>query len=128
MTTIQVRFAETDAMGVVHHSNFFRYFEVARVEWLKNAGASYKEWVEKGIHLPVICASCDFKKPARFDDILTVKAKPKREKARVIFDYEVRLKGTEELLATGTTSHVPVNFELKIVRLPELWAKLIDAK
>ena len=126
MVKIRVRFAETDAMGIVHHSNYLKYFEEARVEWLKTHGMSYRDWMSQGVHLPVIAANIQYKKPARFEDILAIKAVPHREKARIIFSYEVFLEPNNTLIATGETQHVPVDDEMHIVRLPKNWADVID--
>lgn len=70
---VRVRYAETDQMGVVYHGNYAQYFEMGRVEWLRNMGVSYKWMEENGVMLPVVSLSLNFKKPARYDDLLTVK-------------------------------------------------------
>ena len=71
--TVRVRYAETDQMGVVYHGNYAQYFEMGRVEWLRNMGVSYKWMEENGIMLPVVSLNMNYKKPARYDDLLTVK-------------------------------------------------------
>ena len=71
-TNIRVRYGETDQMGVVYHGNYATYFEVARTEWLRNLGVTYKYMENSGIMLPVISLSFNFIKPAKYDDILTI--------------------------------------------------------
>jgi len=69
-SSIQVRYAETDAMGVVHHSSYFVWLELARVEWLKSLGIDYKQMEQEGFFLPVVQADLTYKVPAFFDDVL----------------------------------------------------------
>ena len=70
---VRVRYAETDQMGVVYHGNYAQYFEMGRVEWLRNLGISYKWMEDNGVMLPVVSLQMNYKKPARYDDLLTVK-------------------------------------------------------
>src|SRR5580698_907769 len=67
---VRVRFCDTDLMGIVHHANYFAYFEVGRVEWLRKRGVAYTDWASRGLHLPVVDASIRYRVPARFDDVL----------------------------------------------------------
>ena len=71
--SVRVRYAETDQMGVVYHGNYAQYFEMGRVEWLRNLGISYKWMEENGVMLPVVSLQLNYKKPARYDDLLRVK-------------------------------------------------------
>lgn len=100
-TQIRVRYSETDQMQVVYHGNYAQYFEIGRVEWLRNKGISYK-WMEKnGIMLPVVSLTMNYKKPARYDDFLTLKTILKsRTTVKIEFDYEL-YNEKEELLTTG---------------------------
>ena len=70
---VRVRYSETDQMGVVYHGNYAQYFEMGRVEWLRNKGISYKWMEENGIVLPMVSLTINYKKPARYDDLITVK-------------------------------------------------------
>ena len=70
---VRVRYAETDQMGVVYHGNYAQYFEMGRVEWLRNLGISYKWMEDNGVMLPVVSLNINYKKPARYDDLLTIK-------------------------------------------------------
>jgi acyl-CoA thioester hydrolase len=98
---IRVRYSETDQMGVVYHGNYAQYFEMGRVEWLRNMGISYKWMEENGIMLPVVSLTMNYKKPARYDDELTVKTTMKKlSSVKIEFDYEI-YNDKQELLTTG---------------------------
>src|SRR4051812_34181777 len=87
---VRVRYSETDQMGVVYHGNYAQYFEMGRVEWLRNLGISYKWMEENGIMLPVVALNINYKKPARYDDLLTVKTILKNQTTvKIEFDYEI---------------------------------------
>ncbi len=90
-TTLRVRYGETDPMNVVYYGNYAQYFEVARVESLRNVGISYKEIEEMGIMLPVVELSIKYLRPARYDDLLTINTQIKSLPIdhRIIFDQEV---------------------------------------
>lgn len=107
----RVRYAETDQMGVVYHGNYAQYFEMGRVEWLRNLGLSYKFMEENGIMLPVVNLTLNFKKPARYDDLLTIKTIfKKQESVKIEFDYEI-YNEKEELLTTGNSILVFVDMK-----------------
>jgi len=89
-TQIRVRYSETDQMQVVYHGNYAQYFEIGRVEWLRNKGICYKWMEENGIMLPVVSLSINFKKPARYDELLTLKTILKMQSTvKIEFDYEL---------------------------------------
>jgi len=101
---IRVRYAETDRMGVVYHSNYLIWFEAARIQMLDEIGLPYREIEERGLFLPVLTVSAKYIAPALFDDRLEVHLFMKeRPRARMFFNYEVR-RG-EQLLVTGESSH-----------------------
>lgn len=108
---VRVRYAETDQMGVVYHGNYAQYFEMGRVEWLRNMGVSYKWMEENGVMLPVVSLSMDYKKPARYDDLLTIKTIFKSQTSvKIEFDYEIyNEKG--ELLTIGYSMLVFVDMK-----------------
>ncbi len=98
---VRVRYAETDQMGVVYHGNYAQYFEMGRVEWLRNMGVSYKWMEQNGVMLPVVSLTMNYKKPARYDDLLTIKTKMlKLSSVKIEFDYEITNENNE-LLTTG---------------------------
>jgi acyl-CoA thioester hydrolase len=115
MVEIRVPFADTDAMGIVHHANYLKYFEVARVGFMRSRGIDYRTWQARGQHLPLVESHVRYKKPARFEDILEILVIPRRDGLRIIFDYELKNKETGILLATGQTQHVCVNENLKVI-------------
>ena len=108
---VRVRYSETDQMGVVYHGNYAQYFEMGRVEWLRNIGISYKWMEENGVMLPVVSLTTNFKKPARYDDLLTVKTIFKSQtSAKIEFDYEI-YNEQNELLTIGNSILVFVNMK-----------------
>lgn len=109
--TVRVRYAETDQMGVVYHGNYAQYFEMGRVEWLRNLGVSYKWMEENGIMLPVVSLTMNYKKPAGYDDLIRVKTTfVKQSSVKIEFDYEI-YNEKEELLTTGSSTLVFVDMK-----------------
>ncbi|MBP6759931.1 MAG: acyl-CoA thioesterase [Flavobacterium sp.] len=108
---IRVRYSETDQMRVVYHGNYAQYFEVGRVEWLRNKGVSYKWMEDNGIMLPVVSLTMNYKKPARYDELLTLKTILKKQTSvKIEFDYELYNEGGE-LLTTGNSVLVFVDMK-----------------
>ena len=98
--TLRVRYCETDAMGVVHHSNYFNYFEWCRTELFKARGGNYRDMEERGYYLVIVHVECDYKSPARYDDELKILVWiSRRTPAKLEHRYEIRCG--ERLLATG---------------------------
>jgi acyl-CoA thioester hydrolase len=123
---IRVLYGDTDAMGQAYYGNYLKWYEVGRAEWFRCCGTSYKEVEGKGVFLPVVEAYCCYKKPAYYDDILTISttfefAGP----ARLRFNYEI--SHGDELLATGFTVHVCVNGERKVLRPPAYLKALLKS-
>lgn len=111
--TTRVRYAETDKMGVVYYANYAIYFEIGRVEWLRNKGISYKEMEDEGIMLPVISLSMSYKKSAYYDELLTITTRLKKlSPLRIEFEYEI-LNQNQELLTTGETTLVFINAQTR---------------
>jgi len=116
-TNICVRFSETDMMGIVHHANYFTYFEAGRVDWLKRRGISYQEWTTHGVHLPVIEASIRYRRPARFEDQIVVESSiGKLTRVTVRFDY--RILRDDEVLCEGDTLLACVGDNMAPKRFP----------
>jgi len=127
----RVRYAETDQMAVVHHRNYFAWFEMARTEWLRQRGHSYGELEKDGILMPVTEVNAKYHASARYEDLVRVTARVASfNKVRLIFTYEVRLAETDQLLCTGRTEHTFINRDGQVVRLhrthPELVALLAE--
>ena len=127
VTEVRVRFAETDAMGVVYHANYFPWCECARLNLIETMGLTYKKMIEDGYHLPVVEAHLNYKFPARYDDKVSIKAYIKdRPSLRVKIEYEISANG--KLLATGHTVHVFVNKDGAPVKPPkDVLAALLDS-
>jgi len=107
-TTLRVRYAETDQMGVVYHANYLIWFEVGRVELLRALGFDYKEMeMQDDCHIVVVDVHCRYHHPARYDDVLRVRTRISESGTRIVkFSYELFREADEQLLATGETSHV----------------------
>jgi acyl-CoA thioester hydrolase len=116
---LRVRYAETDQMGVVYHANHFVWFEIGRVELLRQLGFSYRDMeANEGCFIAVVDARCRYKLPARYDDEIIVRTHLKNVRESVVrFGYQLlHLDGT--LLAEGETTHVVTNSEMKMTPLP----------
>jgi len=108
---IRVRYGETDQMGYVYYGNYAQYFEMGRVEWLRNIGTSYKDMEKSGIMLPVLNLNVNYLKPAKYDDLLTLKTTLKKKPSvKIEFDFEI-YNEANELLTTGYTSLVFIDMK-----------------
>lgn len=124
-TTLRVRYAETDAMGVVYHTNYIVWFEVGRGEYMRQRGDTYREFEDHGLYLPVTQVDARFIAPARYDDVLVVGTSVEEVRSRsVTLYYEVVMKETGQLLVTGHTKHLCMDRQGRVRRLPQ---PLIDA-
>lgn len=119
-TNIRVRYGETDQMGVVYHGNYATYFEVARTEWLRNLGVTYKDLENNGIMLPVISLSFNFVKSAKYDDLLTISVfLKKRPLVKIEFDYEIYNQNKEKI-STGNSVLAFLNMKTnKPIKCPD---------
>jgi acyl-CoA thioester hydrolase len=116
---LTVRFAETDAMGIVHHSNYLVWFEAARVAWMDAAGVPYTEVAASGHHFAVTGVAIQYRTPARFGDTVCVTAAVERMRSRqVVFAYTVRNAADDTLLATGRTEHISVDLAGRMASIP----------
>ncbi len=124
-TRIRVRYAETDQMGVVYHSNHFIWFEVGRVELLRQLGFSYRDMEEEdNCAIAVVEAKCRYRAPVRYDDEVIVRTRLLNVRESVIhFGYELRsVDGV--LLAEGETTHIVTDANMKIAALPEKYMNI----
>ena len=126
-TNIRVRYGETDQMGVVYHGNYATYFEIARTEWLRNVGVTYKELENNGIMLPVISLSFNFLKSAKYDDILNVSVFLKKSPlVKIEFDYEIYNQNKEKI-STGNSVLAFINMKTnKPIKCPDYILKKLD--
>lgn len=119
-STVRVRYAETDKMGVVYYANYFVWFEVARTDLLRSLGWSYRDMEQAGVALPVIEAECRYHRGARYDDELDVRAEGRLLSAvRMEFIYEVVRRGDAVPAASGRTVHAAIGSDGRPCRLPE---------
>lgn len=87
---VRVRYSETDKMGVVYHGSYIPYFEIGRVEWLRDNGVSYKEMEDSGVGLPIVSMKIDYKKSAQYDEVLTLETTYKKHSAfKLEFDQKI---------------------------------------
>jgi acyl-CoA thioester hydrolase len=119
-TTVRVRYAETDQMGVAHHSNHLIWFESGRVEYCRQLGFEYKQMeIEDDSFIVVAEVSCRYRRPVVFDDVLTIRTRVTESQRRTIrFAYEIHNQ-TKELIATGETLHVICDRRGRPKSLPE---------
>lgn len=132
-TTIRVRYKDTDQMGVVYNGNYFTWFEIGRVEFLRNLGIRYLDLEKMGVYTAVAEAYCKYIKPARYDEEVVIKTKIRRlTNVRIEFEYSLYRKEDNELLATGYTVHAFVDKNIKPINFrkehEEIWKLLEEAK
>lgn len=114
----RVGFHETDAMGIVHHSNYLKYCEDSRVRWLETHDKSYREWMEMGLHFAVTRVELDYRYSTRFDEILEVTTWLEWARgASLAMAYRIVCEGN--LVLTGVTEHASVNHEGRVRRIPK---------
>ncbi len=103
-TRIRVEYHHTDQMGIVHHSNYVKFFEVARTEWLRQAGLTYAEMERRGVMMPIVDVQIKYRQPAYYDELIKVKAiVEEMPMARMTFKYEIRGEDDRDI-ATGLTT------------------------
>jgi acyl-CoA thioester hydrolase len=126
---LRVRYAETDQMGVAYHSNHFIWFEVGRVELLRQLGFSYKDMEQNdNCHMPVVDARCRYRVPAVYDEEVIVRTHLKNVRESMAqFGYELLRASDGKLLATGETMHMAIDSEKKSTSFPEKYMKALRA-
>jgi len=124
-TTLNVRYAETDQMGIVYYANYLVWFEVGRVAWCKAKGFHYAEMESRHKrYLMVAEASCRYKAPARFEDDIIVRTSLAKATDKVLrYRYEICRKRDRQLLVTGETTHVVTDLNCRPTRLPDHYRK-----
>lgn len=128
-TYLTVRYAETDMMGIVHHSRYYPWFEVARTDFIKSSGVTYTEMENMGVLLPLTETAAKYLYGLKYEDEVLVTCKlTKLTVARCEFSYEVYKLPEMKLMSTGKTGHGFVNREFVPINLkklyPDLWEKL----
>ena len=116
----KVRFVETDMMGVVHHANYFRWFEMGRVEYMRQGGVLLLALMAEGIVFPISDVSCQYRASARFDDQFLIETTmTDLSKVKMVFSYRILREADGLLLASGQTRNGFTDFTGKIIRLPD---------
>jgi len=124
-TEFPVRFAETDAMGVVHHAAYLVWLEEGRSSWMRALGSDYAQMVEEGLNLAVSAISVTFRQPARYGDRIRVLTWMKKARSRgLVVGYTVRRSRDQQVLLEGETRHICVNRSGAPVVLPDKWLNL----
>jgi acyl-CoA thioester hydrolase len=119
VSSLRVRYAETDKMGVVYYANYLVWFEVARADLLRSLGWSYREMELAGVSLPVIEAQCTYQRPARYDDEIEIRTEGRLlSPVRMEFEYQVIRTQDSSVVATGKTVHAALNPSGRPCRLP----------
>jgi len=126
---LRVRYAETDKMGVVYHSNFFIWMEIGRVELMRSLGFNYKQMeLEEDCHLPVVDARCRYKSPAYYDEEIVVRTRLVNVRNSLIkFGYDILRLNNNLVLAEGETTHFVVNAKMEKRMLPERYRTAFGA-
>ncbi|ABS41416.1 acyl-CoA thioesterase [Clostridium botulinum] len=131
-TETTVRYVETDQMGVVHHSNYYPWFEMGRTEFTKATGMKYTDIENIGVMMPLTESYCKYIKPAKYEDEIIIETSiEKLTPVKIIFSYKVIKKENNELLAKGNTTQAFVDKNtFRVMNLKqcneELWNKLIE--
>lgn len=126
-TKVRVLYADTDAMGVVYHTNYIKWFELGRSEFMRQLGVPYTELGKVGLNLPLIKVSCEYLKFATYDQLLTIETEfDYIKKATVRYNSRIWDENKENLIAEGYTIHACTNNEGKIRRIPKLLLELIN--
>ncbi|GMQ55990.1 thioesterase family protein [Vallitalea sediminicola] len=128
-TKLKVRYVETDQMGVVHHSKYYPWFELARGEFIKEVGMTYREMEEEGIMMPVLESWCKYIEGAKYEDEIIIKTWiEEMNPVKMVFNYHVVREIDNKIIAKGSTKHTFVNNNFKIVNIKkvktEIWEKL----
>jgi acyl-CoA thioester hydrolase len=128
-TKLRVRYAETDQMGIVHHSNYYVWFELARDEFIESIGLTYSYIEESGILMPLVETNCKYIIPAKYSQRLIIKTFIEElSPVKIVVGYEVYKEGDNKLMAKGTTKQAFVDKNLRVLNLkkknPDLYDKL----
>lgn len=126
-TSLRVRYAETDQMGVVYHANYLVWMEIGRVELVRSRGFNYKDLeAAEGMFLTVVEASCRYVFPARYDQEIVVETEVTSSNSRTIeFAYRILLQDEDKLLARGSTKHIWLNHDMRPARLPDKYGAVL---
>ncbi len=123
----KANYYETDQMGIIHHSNYIRWFEEARVDFLEKVGYSYARMEQEGVMIPVLGASCEYKNSVRFGDVVLIIPKIQEFNGfKMTVTYRVIKKSDNMLMATGETKHCFTNMQMKPVRTKKEYPEIFN--
>lgn len=126
-TTLRIRYAEADAMQIVHHSNYILYFEEGRSDYARKRGQPYGKIEQSGIYLLVTEVRVRYHRPAHFEDLITVRTWVADIQSRgMTFNYEIVNADSGELLVHGFTKHICITHDGKITRVPQAWRNWVE--
>lgn len=121
-TTFHVRYAETDAMGIVHHASYIVYFEEGRSSYARQRGSDYASFERSGYYLTVAEVGARYIQPARYDDRITVRCWIEEMKSRsLVFNYEIVDAASGDIRVTGFSKHICITHAGQVVKLPLTW-------
>ncbi len=124
VSEILVRYSETDMMGIVYHANYLTWLEIGRTEMLRERGLPYNEMEAQGILLPVLSINVNYRKPARYDDRITIITRmPEKPYVKIKLEYEI--KRDTELLATASSMHAFMNRDTQPIKTPRFFLDTI---
>ena len=127
-TRVRVRYAETDQMRVVYHANYLVWFEIGRVELMRERGLEYSAMEEEGCGIAVVEARVRYKSPARYDDKLLIETRIEKVRGPIIqFAYRILREADQVLLCEGETVHIVVGRDMKRRNLPKKYADILTA-
>ncbi|MFW5696255.1 MAG: acyl-CoA thioesterase [Phototrophicaceae bacterium] len=121
-TTLRIRYAETDAMRIVHHSNFIVFFEEGRSAYARQRGRPYSDFEKAGYYLIVAEVHARYHKPAHYEQEITVRTWLQTVQSRgMTFAYEIVDANSRELLVSGHTRHICISQDGQVARMPDMW-------
>lgn len=127
-SSFHVRYAETDAMAVVHHAAYLVYFEEARSHYMRELGSDYANIEREGFRLPVTEVAIRYVGSLRYGDLVRVRVWVEENKSRRIrFAYAVRKEEDDAVLVTGSTQHIWTDHDGRVTRAPQQWVEMMDA-
>ena len=122
----RVSYGETDCMGVMYYAEYFHLFERSRSEYIRDLGLSYADVEKKGVILPVRDAECRYRSPARYDDLVWIRAGVcEVKRASLMFAYEIWNENKNILLASGSTRHAVVNSDMRPAPMPDWFREML---
>ena len=127
-TSFHVRYAETDAMGIVHHANYIVWFEEARSAFMRAYGTSYRHFEAEGVQLAVSEVQARYLAPTVYDQRITIRCWVEGVQSRKMrFGYQVLDVASEQIFVTGFTEHICITPDGQVARIPQKWRELFDA-